>query len=116
MCEIYHASPCGDGPTAFASGLKTLHVASQRRRRQRGGLVAVRDELRCVYGCAEIVYAWLASVHASLRVSGGSARDTGLILLSHNQESKSCMPAEAARVPLDLETGVAYDAVLAEIK
>ena len=60
--------------------------------------------------------AWLASVHASLRVSGGSARDTGLILLSHNQESKSCMPAEAARVPLDLETGVAYAAVLAEIK
>jgi len=26
------------------------------------------------------------------------------------------MPTDAARVPLDLEEGVAYDAVLAEIK
>ena len=72
--------------------------------------------LRCVYGCAEIVYAWLASVHASLRVSGGSVRDNRAHLLSHNQESKSCMPTEAALAPLDLEDGAAYDAVLAEIK
>ena len=69
-----------------------------------------------MYGCAGIVYARLASVYASLRVSGGSVRDNRAHLLSHNQESKSCMPTEAALVPLDLEDGVAYDAVLAEIK
>ena len=40
---------------------------SKPEARQRGGLVAVRDELRLVFGCAGIVYAWLASVHASLR-------------------------------------------------
>ena len=68
-----------------------------------------------MYGCAEIVYAWLASVHASLRFSGGSVRDNRAHC-SHNQESKHCMTTEAALVPLDLEEGVAYDAVLAEIK
>ena len=51
--------------------------------------------------------AWLASVHASLRVSGGSVRDTA-----------HCMTTTtAALVPLDLEEGiVGYDAILAEIK
>ena len=66
--------------------------------------------------CARIVHAWLASVHASLRVSGGSVRDQAHFALSHTQESKSCMPTEAALVPLDLEEGAAYDAILAEVK
>ena len=35
---------------------------------------------------------------------------------SQAKESKSCMPTNVALVPLDLEEGVAYDAVLAEIK
>ena len=67
------------------------------------------------FRCARIVYAWLASVHASLRVSGFSVRDRAH-LLSHTPGEQSCMSTNAALVPLDLEDGVAYDAVLAEIK
>ena len=97
-------------------------------RRQRFGLKALAKQTPAwracsgetssawVFGCAGIVYAWLASVHASLRFSGGSVRDNRAHLLSHNQE-KSCMSTKAALAPLDLEDGVVgYDAVLAEIK
>ena len=59
------------------------------------------------------MYAWLVDAWAALRSLGGSVRDA---LLSQAKESKSCMTTDAALVPLDLEEGVAYDAVLAEIK
>ena len=57
--------------------------------------------------------AWPTDVQAILRSSGASVGDA---LLSQAKESQHCMTTKAALVPLDLEDGVAYDAVLAEIK
>ena len=67
-----------------------------------------------MFRCARVVYAWLASVHASLRVSGGSVATQAHFALT--DERAHCMTTTAALAPLDLEEGAAYDAVLAEIK